>query len=105
MNVTVHNRGPDAATLHVLPQLWFRNTWSWAHDVARPQLELAAPGVVEARHATLGRLFLHTAPDAELVFADNDTNVARLYGQPRDGRFFKDAVDAYVVHGQRDAVN
>jgi len=105
LNVTVHNRGPDAAKLHVLPQLWFRNTWSWTQDAPRPRLTLAAPGVVAAEHATLGRTYFRTGADAELVFTDNDTNVARLYGQPREGRFFKDAFDDYVVHGRRDAVN
>jgi hypothetical protein len=105
LNVTVHNRGPEAATLHVLPQLWFRNTWSWKQGAARPHLARTAPGIVEARHETLGRAVLHTSDDAQLLFTDNDTNVARLYGQPRDGRFFKDAFDDYVVHGRRDAVN
>jgi len=112
LKITAHNRGSEAATLHVLPQLWFRNTWSWKQGAPRPQLALVdgrpaadAPAVVEARHETLGRLFWHADRDAELLFADNDTNVARLYGQPRDGRFFKDAFDDYVVHGKRDAVN
>jgi hypothetical protein len=105
LKVTVHNRGPETASLHVLPQLWFRNTWSWKQDAPRPQLSLAARGLIEARHATLGRLFLHTAPDAELLFTDNETNVERLHGQPRAGRFFKDAFDDYVVHGRRAAVN
>jgi hypothetical protein len=112
LRITAHNRGPEQARLHVLPQLWFRNTWSWKRGTARPQLVLAAgaaktdaPAVVEARHETLGQLFWHADRAAELLFADNDTNVERLHNQARDGRFFKDAFDDYVVHGKQDAVN
>jgi hypothetical protein len=105
LKITAHNRGPEAAPLHVLPQLWFRNSWSWKDGALRPQLARAGAGVVEARHETLGQMFLHTDAADELLFTDNDTNVVRLYGQPGDGRFFKDAFDEYVVHGRRDAVN
>jgi hypothetical protein len=111
LQVTAHNRGPEAATLHVLPQLWFRNTWSWRHGTARPQLALVADAqtaptsVVEARHDTLGRMYLHAAADAQLLFTDNDTNVMRLHGQENAGRYFKDAFDEYLVHGDLDAVN
>jgi hypothetical protein len=114
LEITAHNRGPGAAALQVLPQLWFRNTWSWKEGAPRPQLaeaDVRLPlgpldaRVVEARHEQLGRMFLHAEKSAELLFTDNDTNVARLYEQPRDGRFFKDAFDEYVVQGRRDAVN
>jgi len=111
LKVTAYNRGPDAATLHVLPQLWFRNTWSWKEGVRRPELAVAdtqmptAPLAIEAWHEQLGRMFLHTDAADELLFTDNDTNVARLYGQPRGARFFKDAFDDYFVRGDRDAVN
>ncbi|HYC78622.1 MAG TPA: glucosidase, partial [Planctomycetota bacterium] len=105
IRITVRNRGPEASTLHVLPQLFFRNTWSWTSDAARPRLALAAPGEVEAEHAELGtyRLYCDGAP--EIVFCDNDTNVRRLYGVADARGYFKDGVDDYVVRGVRDAVN
>jgi len=116
LQITAHNRGPEAATLQVLPQLWFRNTWSWRHGTTRPQLaqvdDLATPSrateasaVIAAHHDTLGRMYLHTAADAQLLFTDNDTNVARLHGQDSAGGYFKDGIDEYVVHGNLDAVN
>jgi Mannosylglycerate hydrolase MGH1-like glycoside hydrolase domain/Glycosyl hydrolase family 63 C-terminal domain len=104
LKVTAHNRGPDAAELHLLPQLWFRNTWAWREGVDRPQLRAAESGVA-ASHPTLGnwRLVLDGAP--ELLFTENDTNVARLYGSPGEGRHFKDAFHEVVVGGRREAVN
>jgi hypothetical protein len=110
--ITVHNRGREDATLHVLPQLWFRNTWSWKTRALQARLALLddraathAGHVVEARHETLGSMYFHASSDAELLFTDNDTNDERLYGQERRGRFFKDAFHDYLVHGRREAVN
>ncbi len=104
VRITAHNRGPDAAELHLLPQLWFRNTWSWKHGDDRPQLR-AAPGGVAASHPTLGgwRLTFDGAP--ELLFTENDTNVTRLYGVPGEGRHFKDAFHERVIAGNEAAVN
>jgi Glycosyl hydrolase family 63 C-terminal domain len=105
LRVTVHNRGPEAARLHVLPTLWFRNTWSWGFDQRKPRLHEAADGLVEATHHDLGTFWLHCDGKAELLFTENESNGQRLWNQPNASPFVKDAFHSYVVSGQRDAVN
>src|SRR5919106_2793266 len=80
MKVTVANRGPDQATLHLLPQLWFRNTWSWREGARRPGLYAVDDATVGVRRRVFGdyRLFCDGRP--ELLFTDNDTNTPKLYG-------------------------
>ncbi|MEA3274051.1 MAG: glucosidase [Pseudomonadota bacterium] len=104
MQVTVRNRGPEAAELHLLPQLWFRNTWAWGFGATRPHLCALGPGEALAHHAELGeyRWYLDGAP--ELLFCDNDTNVRRHYGMESEG-YFKDAFHDSLVHGRGEAVN
>lgn len=108
MRITVANRGPEAADLALLPQLFARNTWSWGRDAARPVLRLEADGTVSARHPRMPpmRLFAEgTAEGApEWLFCDNETNGARLYGLPPAG-YPKDAIDRCVVGGEAGAVN
>jgi hypothetical protein len=104
MRITVHNRGPEAAAIDVLPQLWFRNTWSWDNAEGRPELRAAGDDVVEVEHPELGELAFHHDGAATLLFCDNDTNRARLFGVGAPGAF-KDAFHEYVVAGRRDAVN
>jgi hypothetical protein len=103
--ITVHNRGPEAARVHVLGQLWFRNTWSWGHDSTRPVLRALTDGSIAAQHHELGdyRLFAEGRP--MLLLSDNDTNVRRVYGQGAARGYFKDAFHEYVVHGDLAAVN
>ena len=112
IRVSVSNRGPDPAPLHLLPTLWFRNTWSWGRTGdgywPRPCLRRTSPTSLVAEHATLGR-FRWTADAApggppELLFTENETNVARLFGAA-NGPHVKDAFDARVVHGRHEAVN
>jgi len=116
IKITAVNRGPDAASLHVLPQLWFRNTW-WANAQApRPELAAGQHGrcaVIAARHEKLGQRFLYCegagagagAAGWELLFTDNETNNYRLWGQPNPTEFQKDGINDYLVQGRRDAVN
>jgi hypothetical protein len=104
MRVTVHNRGPEAAPLHLLPTLWFRNTWSWKPGETKPVLSSPHGRVIEAAHAELGSLYLHVDGEAELLFTENETNVGRLYGTPTRGHF-KDAFHEYVIAGRHEAVN
>jgi hypothetical protein len=107
MRVTVHNRGPEAAPLHVLPQVWFRNTWSWGHGTQKPVL-VQDGAAIRIEHATLGtyRLYAeeHGGQSPETLYTDNETNTGRLFGQPRSG-FFKDGFHERVVHGRDAAVN
>ena len=97
--ISVYNRGPEAG-IHVLAQLWFRNTWSWAETGEKPSLVAQADGSILAQHASLGVYQLYVEPKHELLFCENETNVQRLYGV-KAGGYFKDAFHEYVVGGNR----
>jgi hypothetical protein len=103
--ITVHNRGPDSANLRVLPTLWFRNTWSWDPDQPKPSLREAGPGVIEATHHELGTMRLTCDGSPELLFTENESNAARLWGQANVTPYVKDGVHEFVVGGRADAVN
>jgi hypothetical protein len=109
VRIVVANRGPLAAVLHVLPTLWFRNTWSWGEDPTRPQITVAeragGAAVLAASHVELGDRYLYCERDPELLFTENETNTARLFGMPNASPWVKDAFHEYVVHGRTDAVN
>jgi len=107
MLVTVHNRGPEAAKITVLPQLFFRNRWSWKPNGPKPNLRLDTDGSVLATDAESGqyRLFCEGAHFSKLLFCDNETNVRRLQGQSDAPGFFKDAFHEYVIAGNEAAVN
>ena len=105
MRITVENRGPETATLHLLPQLWFRNTWSWKAESEKPKLHSNSNGGVLSSHPTLAEFVLTCDADAESLFCDNETNTRRLYGQNKAQGFFKDAFHHYVVDGDSSAVN
>src|SRR5690349_3202125 len=109
MRVTAHNRGPEAATLHLLPTLWFRNTWSWGDGVPKPSLAaedpVAGAGAVRAVHAELGEWVLHADAGAPLLFCENETNNERLFGVPNASPYVKDGINDHVVAGAADAVN
>jgi len=104
MLVTVHNRGPEAAKLSLLPQLHYRNTWSWVVDAHKPKLS-AENGGVKIEHDQLGGYRLDCEGNPALLFCENETNVRRLYGQSGANGFFKDAFHDYVVGGNKAAVN
>jgi len=104
IRLTIHNRGPDAATLHVLPHLWFRNSWSWSNDASRPTISVAQNGVLEAVHHKLGTYYLHIEDAAPLLFTDNDTNMRRLFGVAAPGPF-KDAFHEAIIHGDTGALS
>jgi hypothetical protein len=114
IRITVANRGPDTATLHLLPTLWFRNTWSWGREGEgygeKPSLRRSGPASLIADHAQLGRYELQaevsghaTAP--RLMFTENETNAARLFGAPNATPYVKDAFHQAVIHGETGAVN
>ena len=113
VRITVHNRGPEEATLHVLPQLWFRNVWTWKPDGKTRQLQLGNDGAVVAEHHRMGEYRLYAEAKAEgrrpkaetpaWLFTENETN-PKLFGAAKEG-FFKDAFHEYVVHGNQSAVN
>ena len=108
MQVTAHNRGPDPATLHVLPTLWFRNTWSWGDMVAKPASPRSTDGAgrrVRASHPELGEWLFTRGRLRELLFCENETNNQRLFGAPTPPRTSRTAINDFVVDGATDAVN
>ena len=104
IRVSVHNRGPEAARLHLLPTLWFRNTWSWGDDDPKPVLR-EERGAVVASHPELGGYTLSCDGAPELLFTENETNNERLWGSPNASPYVKDAFHRYVVAGEQGAVN
>jgi len=105
IRITVHNRGPETAELHLLPTLWFRNTWSWEKDETKPSLRQLEEGAVRASHSQLGNWTLDCEGKPELLFTENESNVSRLWGQSNPSPYVKDAFHTYVISGSRDAVN
>ncbi|MGB8768104.1 MAG: glucosidase, partial [Candidatus Korobacteraceae bacterium] len=105
IKVSVHNRGPEAAQLHLLPTLWYRNTWSWGDDVPKPGLRQAGSGTIQASHPQLGDYTLQCEGASELLFTENESNASRLWGQPNPSPYVKDAFHEYVIAGKKDAVN
>ncbi len=109
IQISIHNRGPEAAGLHVLPTLWFRNEWSWHGNVARPKLRDASTmpsrRVVEAEAAEMEKYTFCCDRDVPLLFTENETNTQRIFGVPNRSPYVKDSIDSYIVHGQKNAVN
>jgi hypothetical protein len=105
IRISVHNRGPETAELHLLPTLWFRNTWSWDKEASRPTLRQVADGTVLASHGLLGELTFQCEESPELLFTENETNASRLWGQSNPSPYVKDAFHDYVVSGKQEAVN
>jgi hypothetical protein len=104
MRIGIRNRGAVPATLHVLPTLWARNTWSWQPGAPRPLLRALPDGSVAAVHPRMPPMRLHVEPSCPLLFCENETNFRRLYGTDVRGPF-KDGIGDFVVRGERDAVN
>jgi len=105
MQVTVHNRGPEAATLHLLPQLWYRNTWSWKPNSPKPEMSLTSKGTVTARHPAIGDHRFYCEGNPEFLFCENETNTRRLFGQEEAQGYFKDGFHEFLVGGNKEAVN
>jgi hypothetical protein len=109
VRVTVANRGPEAAVLHLLPTLWFRNTWDWDVGGRKPRLSvpegIAGAVAIAAEHPTLGHYRLAAEGAPELLFVENQTNVPRVFGVAAPSPFPKDGINDYVVHGSADGVN
>jgi len=105
IRITAHNRGAEAARLRLLPTLWFRNTWSWGGDDRKPSLCQVSSGVIQASHHELGQYRLYCDGEPELLFTENETNTQRLWGQPNASAYVKDGFHAYVISGDRGAIN
>lgn len=109
IRITVVNRGPDEASLVLLPTLWFRNTWSWGLDARRPRIQtgraLPNAAVLECTHDVYGPRRLLCEGHPALLFTENETNTRRLYGDPQGPRYVKDSFNDYIVHGDLGAIN
>lgn len=104
--ITAVNRGPDPAPLHILPHIWYRNTWSWGYNRARPAFRpVAGPGVgVHTSERHLGDRYWFVS-EGELLFTENDTNNQRLFKAPNPTPYVKDAFHRAIVNGEAGAVN
>ncbi|QDU27149.1 Mannosyl oligosaccharide glucosidase [Anatilimnocola aggregata] len=109
VQITVENRGPDTAEIHVLPTLWFRNQWSWHNQAARPSLQQIAAtqegSIVKGVDEELGERYLYCAGAAPLLFTENETNTQRIFGVANPTPYVKDGINNFVVQGQTGAVN
>jgi hypothetical protein len=105
IKLSVHNRGPEMATIHLLPTLWFRNTWSVENGEPKPVIRQADKGALRASHPQLGDYTLQCEGQSELLFTENESNASRLWGQPNSSPFVKDSFHEYVISGKRDLVS
>ncbi len=105
VQITVANRGPELATVHVLPTVWFRNTWSWGGEVVHPELHQDGAGTIALSHPELGSRVFSAEGAAELLFTENDTNTERLFRSPNRTPYVKDGINSYIVNGVKAAVN
>ena len=114
IRISVANRGPEAASLHLLPTLWYRNTWSWGarHGgcTTKPSITAVGEGRLQAEHGTLGRNWLAAGPGPDgkapqFLFTENETNTLALFGVKNQTPYVKDAFHAFLIQGQAEAVN
>jgi Glycosyl hydrolase family 63 C-terminal domain len=106
--ITAINRGPEPAALHILPHVWYRNTWSWGHRAERPALWAVDPTVVRTTHRHLGERWWYLDDEPQLpslLFTENETNFERLYGVPNAGPYVKDAFHEAVVNQRDDRID
>jgi hypothetical protein len=109
IHINVVNRGPEAAEIHVLPTLWFRNSWEGHPEITKPSLSLEQgtnrQTAIAATDAGLGKMYLYCDADGIPLFCDNETNLYRLFGRTNTWQYPKDGVNDFVVNGRKDAVN
>jgi hypothetical protein len=104
VKITVYNRGPEAADLHVLPTVWYRNTWAWGYDDYKPEMFLDDDGNIKIKHRDLGDFHLTADGKPEALFCENETNTQRLYNFFHEGTS-KDGINDFLIHGKKNAVN
>ena len=109
IRLQIINRGPETAELHLLPTIWFRNTWSWGYDARRPHLSRGGAGAglqaIDLFHHYYNHRLLYCEGQPDLLFTENETNHQRLCGGENATPYVKDGINNYIVHGARDVVN
>src|SRR5947209_13961927 len=105
IKITATNRGPDRASLSILPTIWFRNTWSWNGSAPRPRMRQVPGPAIELTHHSLRKRWLYLEGSPELLFTENETNTKRLFGVENSYPCVKDGINDYIVHGTKDRVS
>jgi hypothetical protein len=109
IKITVFNRGPEDASLHILPTLWCRNLWSWGGITRKPSLGLlkgtASSSAIKVEHSELGNYNLYCEGNPDLLFTENETNTERIFGTPNLSPYVKDSINNCLVQGRREYVN
>ncbi|MGZ3839072.1 MAG: MGH1-like glycoside hydrolase domain-containing protein [Flavisolibacter sp.] len=105
VRIQIYNRGREAAKIHLLPTLWFRNTWVWGYDDYIPQLMASNNGNILVQHRKLENLVCHVERKVPLLFCNNETNHEKLNGNPNLSSFTKDGINDYLVQGNEKAVS
>src|SRR4051812_1745984 len=105
IQITAHNRGADAAELHLLPTLLFRNQWSCFPGKPKPTLSRLGDSAIEAAEAELGKRYLYCQSGGKLLFTENETNTLRISREPNRSPYVKDSINDFLLHGKTDAVN
>ncbi|WP_460200622.1 MGH1-like glycoside hydrolase domain-containing protein [Scytonema sp. NUACC21] len=109
IQIQVVNRGPESKTLHLLPTLWFRNTWSWDREAIKPILQETksecCQNIIEVAHPSLGKKWMYFEGETELLFTENETNTEKLYDFPNTSAHVKDGINEYIIHGRQEAIN
>ncbi|KAF2839510.1 glycoside hydrolase family 63 protein-like protein [Patellaria atrata CBS 101060] len=116
--VTAYNRGPEPAPLHIVPHVWFRNTWGWGHEPVskKPSIRYVAPTTAQSKHHKLGDRYIQLSPSPGIgrsgqdvqpqwLFTENETNFKKLYGGTNRTPYVKDAFHRYIVDNEQSAVN
>ena len=105
IQATIHNRGTETASLTLLPQLWYRNTWSWKENSQKPELTLADQNTIKIESSRYGNYFLAYKNGEEFLFTDNETNLKKLKNFPNTSAFLKDGFQEYLINNNKSAVN
>jgi hypothetical protein len=105
LKVTAINRNQIPAPIHILPHIWFRNSWSWRSGIERPILKVGGIGILAVHHKHLGERFVYCDRDVPLLFTENETNIERLYKSSNGNPYVKDGLHEAVVNGRMDRVN
>jgi mannosylglycerate hydrolase MGH1-like protein len=105
ISISIHNRGAEAASLNILPTIWFRNTWVWGYNDYKPAIYGGRNGEFVIEHKSLGNFHLYFESNPETVFTDNETNAKRLYNFDDGNQFCKDGINNYLITGDRSSIN
>ena len=105
IKITAFNRAKEEAVLNIIPQIWFRNTWSWGYNNYKPVLSEVFDHVISTEYKNLGKYYLYCEKSCEFLFCNNETNHKKLYGVNNQQGYFKDAINDYIVNEDKNTIN